>query len=209
MPRAKGVIPSIVAISLTLWRFKDQETAKDHGVGITMTSKMQSQGFTAPELEEKLQADWSPKVGWVYHSIVALYGFHSFSTFGITVSPLVLSGDLAKFTLWQDPTARPTLASDVFAPFIWEIITHLCSFAQVEARCSVKFMQHYMQPQSWFVQFLDTSWHLKRKACTKLPPNFSRDVPSKMPQSPFVLRSAVPVTHPYHDHHVPIHYYWG
>jgi len=57
MPRAKGVIPSIVAISLTLWRFKDQETAKDHGVGITMTSKMQSQGFTAPELEEKLQAD--------------------------------------------------------------------------------------------------------------------------------------------------------
>lgn len=43
----------------------DFETAKDHGVGITMTSKMQSQGFTAPELE--------------------------------------------------DPTARPTLASDVFA----------------------------------------------------------------------------------------------
>eukprot|EP00438_Fugacium_kawagutii_P012751 Skav203756 [mRNA] locus=scaffold68:651713:653323:+ [translate_table: standard] len=30
---------------------KFEETAKDHGVGVTLTSKMQSKGFTAPEVE--------------------------------------------------------------------------------------------------------------------------------------------------------------
>lgn len=50
-----GMIPNLKIRKLFPSSLLDlEETAKDHGVGITMTSKMQSQGFTAPELEEKL-----------------------------------------------------------------------------------------------------------------------------------------------------------